>query len=285
MPQLVANSIIAGAIYALLALGFNLIYGTVKFFDLGYGAMVVVGGYGVFLFYKILGFPLGGAVLLALLITGLVSVVIDRLVYQRLRARRASSMVLLVAALGVSTVIQAALAIGFSSQFQTLSKAVGAQRIFTIGGGVLTQVQLIILVAALGVMVVLALFLWGTKYGRAIRAIGDDEEVAKIVGVPTDRVISVVFFVSAMIAALAGVLIGFDTGLEPPMGLSLLLKGVIAAIVGGIGNVYGGVVGAFILGFAENFGIWQISGEWKDAIAFGILIVFLLFRPQGIFRR
>ena len=80
-------------------------------------------------------------------------------------------------------------------------------------------------------------------------------------------------------------MVGFDIGLEPTMGMGLLLKGVIASIIGGVGNIYGGVLGAFLLGFAENFGIWKISGEWKDAIAFGLLIIFLLFRPQGIFKK
>lgn len=88
-----------------------------------------------------------------------------------------------------------------------------------------------------------------------------------------------------MIAGLAGILYGLDTGIEPTMGLSLLLKGVIASIIGGIGNVYGGVLGAFLLGFVENFGIWKISGEWKDAIAFVVLILFLLFRPNGLMRK
>ena len=84
---------------------------------------------------------------------------------------------------------------------------------------------------------------------------------------------------------LGGILVGFDTGIEPVMGLNLLLKGVIAAIIGGVGNVYGGVAGAFLLGFVENFGIWKIAAEWKDAIAFGVLILFLLFKPNGLFGR
>jgi branched-chain amino acid transport system permease protein len=109
--------------------------------------------------------------------------------------------------------------------------------------------------------------------------------VAKIVGINTKKVIGWVFVIGSAIAGLAGILIGFDTGIEPTMGMSLLLKGVIASIIGGIGNVYGGVLGAFFLGFIENFGIWKISGEWKDAIAFGVLIIFLLFRPQGILRK
>ena len=131
----------------------------------------------------------------------------------------------------------------------------------------------------------LAFLLRYTRFGRAVRAISDDEEVAKIVGLNTSKIVAGVFFIGSAVAGLAGILVGFDTGLEPTMGLSLLLKGVIAAIVGGVGNVYGGVLGALLLGFVENFGIWKISGEWKDAIAFGLLLVFLLFRPRGILQK
>jgi len=131
-------------------------------------------------------------------------------------------------------------------------------------------------------MASLILLLYKTKFGKAVRAINDDEEVAKIVGINTNKIIGYVFFIGSAIAGLAGILVGFDTGIEPTMGLNLLIKCVIASIVGGVGNIYGGVLGAFLLGFVENFGIWKISGEWKDAIAFGLLILFLIFRPRGI---
>jgi branched-chain amino acid transport system permease protein len=134
-------------------------------------------------------------------------------------------------------------------------------------------------------MVAIGLIFRYTIFGKAVKAIGDDEEVSKIVGINTEKIIGWVFFIGSAIGGLAGILIGFDTGIEPTMGLSLLLKGVIACIIGGIGNVYGGVLGAFLLAFIENFGIWQISGEWKDAIAFIVLILFLLFRPRGILRK
>ncbi len=124
-----------------------------------------------------------------------------------------------------------------------------------------------------------------TIFGKAIKAISDDEEVARIIGINTNKIIGYVFFIGSAIAGLSGILMGFDTGIEPTMGMSLLLKGVIASIIGGVGNIYGGVLGAFLLGFVENFGIWKISGEWKDAIAFAILILFLLFRPQGILKK
>jgi branched-chain amino acid transport system permease protein len=276
------NSLISGAIYTMIALGFNLIYGTVKFFDLGYGALIAVGGYGVYYLSNILGLNMPMSIIIGVLVAGLVGLLIDRLVYLRLRRRKASSMVFLVASLGAFTAVQAVIAILFTSQFQTLSKDSGGEKVFQIFGGTITQVQLIILITGLIVMTLLAIVLKKTKFGKAVRAVSDDEEVSKIVGINTDRIISGVFFIGSAIAGLAGILVGFDTGIEPTMGFSLLLKGVIAAIIGGIGNIYGGVLGAFLLGFIENFGIWKISGEWKDAIAFGVLIIFLLFRPRGI---
>lgn len=266
----------------MIALGFNLIYGTVKFFDLGYGALIAVGGYGVYYLSNILGLNMPMSIIIGVLVAGLVGLLIDRLVYLRLRRRKASSMVFLVASLGAFTAVQAVIAILFTSQFQTLSKDSGGEKVFQIFGGTITQVQLIILITGLIVMTLLAIVLKKTKFGKAVRAVSDDEEVSKIVGINTDRIISGVFFIGSAIAGLAGILVGFDTGIEPTMGFSLLLKGVIAAIIGGIGNIYGGVLGAFLLGFIENFGIWKISGEWKDAIAFGVLIIFLLFRPRGI---
>lgn len=285
LPQLILNSVIAGAIYMMVALGFNLIFGTVKFFDLGYGALTTVGGYMVFLFYKKLGLDLTLSITLGILIAGGIGFIVNKLIYKKLRDRKASNMVMLVASLGVLTVLQAIVAMLFTSQFQTLSTGGGTSHVFEVFGAVITQVQLIILISGLLIAGILSIVLKKTLFGKAINAVADDEEVAKIVGINTNKVIGRVFFIGSMIAGLAGILIGFDTGIEPTMGMSLLLKGVIASIIGGIGNIYGGVLGAFLLGFVENFGIWKISGEWKDAIAFGLLIIFLLFRPQGILRK
>jgi branched-chain amino acid transport system permease protein len=190
--------------------------------------------------------------------------------------------VLLVASLGAFTAVESLIAILFTSQFKTLSSLAGMPGALHLGTGVMTYVQVGIFASAVGVLIALWLLLTRTSFGRAVRAVSDDEEVAKIVGINTNKIIGIVFIIGSAIAGLAGVFAGLDTGIEPRMGFVLLLKGVIAAIIGGIGSVYGGFLGAFLLGFAENFGIWFISGEWKDAIAFVILIVFLLFRPQGI---
>lgn len=285
LPQLILNSIIAGAIYALVALGFNLIYGATKFFNLTHGVLAAIGGYAVFFFAKTLGWNLYLSIAIGILLAGLIGYVLDKFIYLPLRKRKASNMILLVASLGAFTAIQAIIAILFTSQFQTLSQNTSGQKIYEIFGGIITQTQLLILISGIIIMAGIVLFLNKTMSGKTIKAISDDEEVAKIVGINTNKIIGYVFFIGSAIAGLAGILIGFDTGIEPTMGMGLLLKGVIASIIGGIGNIYGGVLGAFLLGFVENFGIWKISGEWKDAIAFGLLIIFLLFRPQGIIKK
>ncbi|MBI3250618.1 MAG: branched-chain amino acid ABC transporter permease [Candidatus Andersenbacteria bacterium] len=283
--QLTLNGLIAGSIYALVALGFNLSYGTMRFFDLGYSALIAVGGYTVFFLSRQIGLPLPISILIGTIMAGIAGYIIYLLVYVPLRKRKASNMALLVASLGIFTVIQAVIGIFFSSQFRTLSGPVDAERIFHVFGGSITRIQVIILGTSIVVMFALAIIFRFTTFGKSIRAIGDSEEVSKIVGINTSRIIGYVLFIGSAIAGLVGILVGFDTGITPTMGFSLLLKGVVASIIGGVGNVYGGVVGALFLGLIENYGIWHISTEWKDAIAFGLLILFLYFRPQGIFRK
>ncbi len=285
LPQLILNSIIAGSIYALLAMSFNLIFGVTKFFNFVHGSYSVVGGYVVFYLLKTLGWPFYLAIIIGVIAAGLSAYILDKLVYLPLRKRKSTDTVKLVASIGLFTIIQAAVAIFFSSQFKTLSNSQIQQKIYQISTGVITQTQLVMLISALVVFAGLMLLFKFSLFGKAIKAVSDDEEVAKIVGINTNRIIAAVFFIGATISGGAGILTGFDTGIEPTMGLHLFLKGVIAAVIGGTGSVPGAFLGAFLLGFAENFGIWKINGEWKDAIAFGLLIIFLLFRPSGIIKK
>lgn len=193
LPQLVVNSIIAGAIYAMIALGFNLIFGTVKFFDLGYGALTTVGGYAAFYFSQTLGLNIWLAAVVGIIIAGLVGFLINKFVYGRLVRNKATSMVLLVASLGVLTAIQAIVAIIFTSQFQTLSGVLGPSKVYEIFGGVITQVQMLILILAVAIMISLGMVLKFSRFGKAVRAIGDDSQVAEIVGINTARVTGQVF--------------------------------------------------------------------------------------------
>lgn len=284
LPQLIINSIVAGAIYSLVALGFNLVYSTTRFFNLAHGVLCTVGGYVAYFVTTSIGWGILPASIIAVLFAGLMSFLIDRFIYVELRKRKATSMVLLVASLGVMTALQAVVAILFTSQFKTLNVGVDT-KVFEVFGGVITDIQVITLILTITIMLVLGVVFAYTRFGKTVRAVSDEESVARIVGIDTEKIISKIFIMGGMVAGLAGVMVGLDTGIEPIMGMGLLLKGVIASIIGGVGSIYGGVIGAFVLGFIENFGIWKISGEWKDAIAFGVLILFLLFRPHGILKK
>ena len=282
IAQIILNAFIAGAIYSLIALGFNLLYSTTRFFDLSYGAIAAAGGYIVYYVYNVLNVNLYVAIVLGILGAGTLGFLCEKLIYRQLRKRKASSAVLLIASLGVLLVIQSLLAILFTSQFHVLARDLSADRVFHILGGAITEVQLCILAAAIVIMACLGALLTFTRFGKAVQAIADDEEVAQVVGINTERTIGIVYFLGAAIAGAAGIATGFDTGIMPTLGLAILLKGVIAAIVGGVGNVYGGVLGAFLLAAIENTGAWFFSAEWRDVIAFLVLIAFLLWRPRGL---
>lgn len=147
---------------------------------------------------------------------------------------------------------------------------------------VITDYQILILIASIVIFIALWLIMQRTTVGKAMRAVADDALAARVVGIDSERIIMYAFLIGSMLAGAAGVLISLETNIEPTMGLNAMLKGVIAAIIGGIGSIPGAMLGGLFLGLIENFGVWKISAGWKDAIAFAILIVFLLLRPEGI---
>lgn len=148
-------------------------------------------------------------------------------------------------------------------------------------GAVITPIQTYILFASLALFVVSWVIIDRTKMGQAIRAVADDPIGASVSGIYPEKIILYAFGIGSVLAGMAGILIALETNIEPTMGLNAILKGIIAAIVGGIGSIPGAVIGGFFLGIIENIGIWKISAGWKDSIAFAVLIAVLLFRPQG----
>lgn len=151
-----------------------------------------------------------------------------------------------------------------------------------IGGAVITDIQVLILVVSCLLLAALWLFIQRAKLGKAMRAVSDDPIAASVVGIYPERIILVSFAIGSALAGAAGILISLETNIEPTMGFNAILKGIIASIIGGIGSIPGAMFGGFFLGIAENLGIWKIPTAWKDTIAFVILIVFLLLRPGGI---
>ena len=218
------------------------------------------------------------------LLAGIVGLALYRGLYVYMRERARSPLVMLVATLGILLAITAFTTIIFQSAPRPLPDAFGSAPLKILGANI-KGFNLFTIVVALVGFVFLIFLLKMTSFGKAVRAIGDDEEVSKVVGINTTVIIAIVFFIGAVYAAAAGVLSGHDTAIQPRMGLLLLLKGWIASVVGGIGNIYGAIVGGFVLGLIEQFGIWDLAGEWKDAISFVLLILFLSFWPNGLLPR
>ena len=218
------------------------------------------------------------------LLAGIVGLALYRGLYVYMRERARSPLVMLVATLGILLAITAFTTIIFQSAPRPLPDAFGSTP-WKIAGANIKGFNVFTIAVALVGFVFLLFLLKMTSFGKAVRAIGDDEEVSKVVGINTTVIIAVVFFIGAVYASAAGVLSGHDTAIQPRMGLLLLLKGWIASVVGGIGNMYGAIVGGFVLGLIEQFGIWDLAGEWKDAISFVLLILFLSFWPNGLLPR
>ena len=284
VPQLILNSVVIGSVYVLVALGFWMVYNAAKFFNLAHGLVGLAGAYFVYFVTTNFGLNMYPAIILGILFSGLLGLALEKFIFLPLRRNKASSLVQLVASLGALTVMQAILAMIFSTRFHTIANLIPNQKIYTLFGGTITQIQVITFIFAILCFSLVVLLLKKTKLGLSIMAINDDEEVAKIVGIDTNKIIGYVFFIGSCLAGLAGILYGLDTGLEPTIGLNFLLFPAMAAIIGGIKSIRGVLLGCFILALVENFGIWQISGEWRGAIAFSLLIIFLIFRPQGLIK-
>jgi len=292
--QLILNGIIAGSIYALVALGFTVIYRTVKFFNFAHGIVYTVGAY---VAYSVLTLDFrqwtvdyvkwGVAILIGVIGVGVLGILIDRLVYFPLRKKKASNLIFLLASFGVFIFLQNLIQLIYGAQILTIrtGPVKEGHQLSLFGydlNAIITNIQILILFVSLGVMVGLWVFIHKTKLGKAMRAVSDDSIAASVVGINPEKIITASFAIGSALAGAAGILISLETNIEPTMGFSAILKGIIASIIGGIGSIPGAMFGGFFLGIVENLGIWKIQAGWKDCISFVILIIFLLFRPYGI---
>jgi len=281
MIQIFINGLITGSIYALIALGFTIIYRTVKFFHFAHGIVYAAGAYLAYAFFIFLRINRFISFFLAIIVAALLGVCIDRLVYVPLRKYKTSNLVFLLTSFGVFIFLQNLLQLIFGAQILTLRTGPIKEGHHFLGA-VITDNQILIIVSSLVLFFLCWLFIQKTKFGKAIRAVSDDPIGARVVGINSEKIIMIAFAIGSALAGAAGILISLETNIEPTMGFSAILKGIIASIIGGIGSIPGALFGGLFLGVAENLGIWQIQAGWKDAIAFVILILFLLFRPSGI---
>ncbi len=278
--QLIMNGVIAGGIYALLAIGFTLIYGILKIIHFAHGEVFMIGAYIGWLFYSVFGVNIVVSFILAMLVCGIVGIIIEKLFYKPLRKKAPINS--LIVALSLSMFLQAIIMLIFGAQLKSF-KMGSADYIIKVFGASITPLQAAVILISILLMAILILFIKYTKTGKAVRASTDNLEVASVVGINTANVISIVFFIGSMLAGAAGVLYGIEHSLTATMGVVIIIKAFAASIVGGVGKIHGALAGGFIIGIVENVGIWFIPSGYKDAIAFVILILMLIFYPNGLF--
>lgn len=279
--QLIVNGLIAGAIYALIASSFSLIFNIIKFMDLSPGAIFVTAAFSAYAFNIILGLPFPIAVILALIVSITVSLLINKLVYQPLINKKSNSFTLLLASFGVFLIVTGFILLIFGAEVKTFGLPI--TKGYEVLGFIITKTQIILIITSFIIFIALHLFMKKTKLGKAMRAMSDNKQVASIVGIDVKKITNITFILAAFLASIAGILVALEQNLEHNMGFLVILKGLTASVIGGIGNVPAALIGGLIIGLVENIGIWYLPSGYKDAIAFVILIIFLIFRPKGLF--
>lgn len=283
ISQLLVNGIIIGCAYALVAMGFGLIYSTTRIFHFAHGAVYTLSAYIFYTFYIFLGTHVIAAILLTIAITLVVGILINEIVYQPLTRSGSSSLIKLLSSLGLYIIIINCIAMFYGSDTKILNPH--AQQVYVIGSISLTKIQVITVVFFILLSCIFLILLRKTNMGLAIRAMRDDPDLVSVMGINPNIVQLAVFAGGSALAASAAILLALDVGIEPNIGLTAVLNGAVAAIIGGVSFFEGAVVGAMLLAILQSLIVWKASPKWIDAITFVLLICFLLFRPEGIFGR
>jgi branched-chain amino acid transport system permease protein len=287
--QQLANGLILGSFYALVALGYTMVYGIIKLLNFAHGDLYMLGSFVGFVILSFLSAYIGNSwagilcsMVLSMIAVGMLGVLIQRIAYvPMLSAPRLS---ILITALAVSMVLYNSVMAFTDGQYLAFSTDLGYEGL-EMGNVFITHTQMIMVGASLVLMIVLYLFVHKTLYGKAMRAIAIDQDACRLMGINVNKIIALTFFVGSSLAAAAGVMAGAYYGsIHFFMGFVIGLKAFTAAVIGGIGSIPGAMLGGLLLGLLESFGtqIPFIGTEWKDVFSFSILILLLVLKPTGI---
>ena len=287
--QLVLNGLFVGAFYALVALGYTMVYGIIKLLNFAHGDIYMVGGFVGFTMLTAASGAMGAkggllllivVMVLAMLTTGTLGLIIERIAYRPLRG--APRLSILITAVGASFSLEYGIALAYGPNPRAYPVGMGTGS-FNVFGVRISTGQLIMVVIAVILMIALDTLVRRTRSGRAMRAISQDPRACLLMGVNVDSVIARTFFLGSALAGAAGVMAGAYYGkIDFLMGFIIGLKAFTAAVIGGIGNIRGAVLGAIVLGLLESFGTAWLGSQWRDVFAFGFLILFLTVRPTGL---
>ncbi len=277
--QIAINGFLTASLYALISGGISFLYATTKIFHLAHGVVVIAGGYAFWYALNVFNAPVAVAAVFALAVAAVLGVLINELFYETLRRHGARGISYLIATMALLIVGTAFILMIFGAAPKTFQFQTATNEFW---GAYITTLQ----IWMVGISIALLVFYFWvtnkTKFGKAMRATADNEMVAGILGINTKQIRRYAFALSSVLAAAAGILIGLEFNLEPNMGILLAVKGYAAAVIGGVGSFGGALIGALIIGFAEQAVVWYLGAEWRNASTFIILFLFLLLRPSGI---
>ena len=281
--QQIINGLSLGSVYALIAVGYSLVYSILLFSNFAHGGFLVVGGYACYYLLTQQGYGIVLASVGAILASGVVAVLTERLAYKPIRERTSMTLYLLIASMGVSIVIENIFVIVVGGRFRALPQDTFPSGVFSLGSGVTVNASDILSLAVAVVFLgALQLFLSRTRWGLAIRAAACDLRTAGLMGVNVTLLIGIVFFVAGLLAAVGGIFLSAKYSLYPQLG-NITIKAFIAAVIGGLGSLPGAVLGSLILGLAEMLTAGFVSSQMRDMVVFSMLVVMLLVRPAGFF--
>lgn len=278
------NGISLGSVYAIIALGYTMVYGIAKMLNFAHGDVIMVGGYAALTMMMSTGANPLTAILVAIVVCTVLGVVIERVAYRPLR-NAASPLAVLITAIGVSYLLQNVVLLIFGSSPKSFQSVVGIPDLKLAGGSlVVTGETMVTIVSCIIIMVVLTSFINKTKPGQAMLAVSEDKAAAQLMGINVNKTIALTFAIGSGLAAIAGVLLCSSyPSLSPYTGAMPGIKAFVAAVFGGIGSIPGAMVGGILLGVIEILGKAYISSQLADAIVFAVLIVVLLVKPTGLF--
>lgn len=279
LEQLI-NGLRTGSIYALIALGYTMVYGIAKMINFAHGDIIMVGAYALYVAVALLHLPVVPALIFTCVICAVLGVIIEKIAYKPLR--NAPRLAVLITAIGVSYFLQSASLLIFKATPIPFQSVINVNSI-TLGGVTISGITIVTLIVTTVSMIALTLFINKTKAGSAMRAVSEDMGAAQLVGINVNRTITMTFAIGSFLAAVAGILyICQYQSLKPTMGALPGIKAFVAAVLGGIGSVPGAMIGGIILGIIESISKAFISTELSDAIVFSVLVIVLLVKPSGI---
>lgn len=282
--QQLVNGLTLGSVYAVIAIGYTLVFGVLNIVNMAHGGIIMMGAYIGLLLVTVAGWGLFPALIGAMVGGAVLGYLLEVLALRPLRGKKVTHLAPLISTIGVSIFLESAALLVFGPQTRAFST--DYNQLMDFGLFKISEIQIISMGTAIVLMVLLTLLLNKTKIGKAVRATAENIETASLLGIHTRRIITFTVMLASALGAAAGVLIALSfNAIEPTMGTSMGFKGLAVLIMGGLGNVGGAMAGGFILGVAEVFSVAYGASSFRDAVAFGLIILILFIRPQGLFAK